>query len=43
MLTDFNPENGRMEQFEVKGTKIVLNLAKNPAGFQSEYLSGYAG
>ena len=33
MLTDFNPENGRMEQFEVKGTKIVLNLAKNPAGF----------
>ena len=33
MLKDFNPENGRMEQFEVKGTKIVLNLAKNPAGF----------
>ena len=33
MLRRFNPENGRMEQFEVKGTKIVLNLAKNPAGF----------
>ena len=23
----------RMEQFDVQGTKIVLNLAKNPAGF----------
>ena len=22
-----------MEQFDVQGTKIVLNLAKNPAGF----------
>ena len=33
MLAEFNPENGRMEQFDVQGTKIVLNLAKNPAGF----------
>lgn len=33
MLTHFNPENGRMEQFRIKGTGIVLNLAKNPAGF----------
>ncbi|MCD7868790.1 MAG: MurT ligase domain-containing protein [Clostridiales bacterium] len=33
MLADFNPENGRMEQFRVQGTGIVLNLAKNPAGF----------
>ena len=33
MLARFNPENGRMEQFDVKGTKIILNLAKNPAGF----------
>jgi UDP-N-acetylmuramyl tripeptide synthase len=33
MLTRFNPENGRMEQFRIKGTGIVLNLAKNPAGF----------
>lgn len=33
MLERFNPENGRMESFNVKGTKIVLNLAKNPAGF----------
>lgn len=33
MLRDFNPENGRMEQFRIKGTGIILNLAKNPAGF----------
>ena len=32
-LDEYNPQNGRMEQFEVKGTKILLNLAKNPAGF----------
>ena len=29
----FNPENGRMEQFRIKGTGVTLNLAKNPAGF----------
>ena len=33
MLADFNPENGRMETFYIRGTKIILNLAKNPAGF----------
>ena len=33
MLAKFNPENGRMEQFVIRDTKIVLNLAKNPAGF----------
>ncbi len=33
MLNKFNPENGRMEQFRIRGTGIVLNLAKNPAGF----------
>lgn len=33
MLKKFNPENGRMEQFRIRGTGIVLNLAKNPAGF----------
>lgn len=33
MLAKFHPENGRMEQFYIGGTKIVLNLAKNPAGF----------
>lgn len=33
MLKKFNPENGRMEQFRIKGNSIILNLAKNPAGF----------
>lgn len=33
MLKAFNPENGRMEQFRIKGTGVILNLAKNPAGF----------
>lgn len=33
VLTDFNPQNGRMEQFSIDGTRIILNLAKNPAGF----------
>lgn len=33
MLKRFNPENGRMEQFRIKNTGILLNLAKNPAGF----------
>ena len=33
MLKKFNPENGRMEQFRIKGTGVMLNLAKNPAGF----------
>ena len=28
MLADFNPENGRMEQFVIRDTKIILNLAK---------------
>lgn len=33
MLARFNPENGRMEKFHIKGTRVILNLAKNPAGF----------
>lgn len=33
MLKKYNPENGRMEQFRIKDTGILLNLAKNPAGF----------
>lgn len=32
-LKQFNPQNGRMEQFMIDGTHVVLNLAKNPAGF----------
>lgn len=33
MLRDFRPENGRMESFRIRDTAVVLNLAKNPAGF----------
>ncbi len=33
VLHNYNPENGRMEHFSIKGTEIILNLAKNPAGF----------
>lgn len=33
ILADYNPQNGRMESFLVKDTEIILNLAKNPAGF----------
>ena len=33
MLQNFHPENGRMEEFQIEGTRVVLNLAKNPAGF----------
>ncbi len=33
VLKKFNPQNGRMEQFVIDGTQVVLNLAKNPAGF----------
>ena len=43
MLRRFNPENGRMEQFRIKGTGVTLNLAKNPAGFNQNILCGDAG
>lgn len=33
MLSSFNPQNGRNEEFLIDGTKVILNLAKNPAGF----------
>lgn len=33
LLAGFNPENGRNEQFQIRDTKVILNLAKNPAGF----------
>lgn len=33
VLQDFNPQNGRMEKFHIRGTEVILNLAKNPAGF----------
>ncbi len=33
MLAKFHPENGRMETFKIRGARVILNLAKNPAGF----------
>ncbi|MCD8337766.1 MAG: MurT ligase domain-containing protein [Lachnospiraceae bacterium] len=33
VLTAFHPQNGRMEHFHIKNTDVILNLAKNPAGF----------
>lgn len=33
ILADFKPENGRMEHFFIQDTNVLLNLAKNPAGF----------
>ena len=32
-LQEFHPQNGRMETFTIDGCRIILNLAKNPAGF----------
>lgn len=33
ILGDYTPQFGRNELFEINGTKVLLNLAKNPAGF----------
>lgn len=33
VLQQFNPQNGRNELFQINGSKVLLNLAKNPAGF----------
>ncbi len=32
-LDDYRPDNGRLQHFEVEGREVVLNLAKNPTGF----------
>lgn len=29
----FNPQNGRLETFDIAGRTVLLNLAKNPTGF----------
>ena len=29
----YHPENGRLQRFRVDGREVVLNLAKNPTGF----------
>ena len=33
ILGDYTPQFGRNELFEINDTKVLLNLAKNPAGF----------
>ena len=33
ILGDYTPQFGRNELFQISGTKVMLNLAKNPAGF----------
>jgi UDP-N-acetylmuramyl tripeptide synthase len=32
-LDGYHPENGRLQHFRVGGREVVLNLAKNPTGF----------
>ncbi|MGN0302514.1 MAG: MurT ligase domain-containing protein [Anaerotardibacter sp.] len=32
-LRAFNPHNGRLQEFSIKGRSLLLNLAKNPTGF----------
>lgn len=32
-LDGYRPENGRLQHFSVDGREVVLNLAKNPTGF----------
>ena len=32
-LSSYKPQIGRMESFCINGKKVILNLAKNPAGF----------
>ncbi len=39
ILNNFKPENGRMESFKVRDCNILLNLAKNPAGFNQNISS----
>ncbi len=33
ILKDFTPQIGRMEEFTIAGKPVILNLSKNPAGF----------
>ncbi len=32
-VDEYHPENGRLQRFSVDGREVVLNLAKNPTGF----------
>ncbi|MGI6231207.1 MAG: MurT ligase domain-containing protein [Tractidigestivibacter sp.] len=33
VLNDYHPENGRLQHFSIGGREVILNLAKNPTGF----------
>lgn len=33
VLDTYNPQNGRLQHFCIRGREVVLNLAKNPTGF----------
>lgn len=39
VLKDYNPQNGRNEAFSINGCDVLLNLAKNPAGFNQNISS----
>ena len=39
ILADYDPQNGRNEPFEIEGCRVLLNLAKNPAGFNQNIQS----
>ncbi|MCD8316591.1 MAG: MurT ligase domain-containing protein, partial [Eggerthellaceae bacterium] len=32
-VDDFNPKNGRLQEYTLDGRRVLLNLAKNPTGF----------
>ncbi len=32
-ITAFDPKNGRLQRYEIAGRPVLLNLAKNPTGF----------
>lgn len=32
-LDQFDPQNGRLQKFDIDGRSVLLNLAKNPTGF----------
>ena len=32
-LTTFDPQNGRLQHYDIAGSRVLLNLAKNPTGF----------
>ena len=39
VLKEYNPQNGRNEAFSIHGSSVLLNLAKNPAGFNQNISS----